>query len=101
MGPSLIITASPLFDHYSRFSQASKYLSIQTFLPKRAVETFATAILPRLPWLNIGQLDMLFFQLFPQARRNQLAAIVTADCSGPSIPVTASSRLDVVSVAQS
>ena len=55
MRPSFIITASPLFDHHSGLGQAAEYFSIQAFLPECAVKTFAAAVLPRLPWLNIGQ----------------------------------------------
>ena len=66
--------------------QAAEYFSIQAFLPECAVKTFTTAVLPWLAWLNIGQLNMLFFHLFPQGCRNQFAAIITAN--GPRPPVT-------------
>ena len=55
MRPSFIKAASPFFDHYSGLGQAVEYLSIQAFLPEYTVKTFATAVLPRLTWLNIGQ----------------------------------------------
>ncbi len=79
MRPSFVVPASPLFDDYSGFGQTSKYLRVQTFLAKGAVEAFIAAILPRLSRLDVRQLDAVVFHLLAQRPSKQFATVIAAD----------------------
>jgi len=78
MGPSLIVSATPLFDHYSGFKQARKYFGIQAFLAECTIKTFVAAVLPRLPGFDIRQFNGVILQLFLECLSQQFAAVVAA-----------------------
>ena len=82
MGPSPIVTATPFFDHYSGFGQATKHFGIQAFLAECTVETFVAAVLPRLPRFDVRQFNSMLLQLFLECVGQQFTAIIAAN--GPS-----------------
>ena len=82
MGVFRVVFVSPLFDHHTRFGHAQEQFLVEAFIAQAIVKGLYMSILPRAPWFNVYDVDLLALQFSSDLVGYKLRSVVRADALG-------------------
>src|SRR5258708_29294551 len=85
MRPALIILHSPGFDKDSGFQQRAKDFPVQTFIAQLVMEALDEWLLPRCPWLDVEDFDIVIGHPISDSISDELRDVVAAQMFGHSV----------------
>ena len=71
-----VVEASPLLNEHLRFLQRVEDLAVQALIPQFSIETFAIAVLPGRPGLDVERLDVQLSEPIAHGLSDELRPIV-------------------------